>query len=106
MYAIRSYYAVDGHERLVGAIVAEMNGFGDQLFTGSAFPMDENGAGIAFRHLLHHGKDRLHVLAVADNASWTSAGMFESEVDHFPFQFPRFEGFFDHEGQFVQVEVV
>src|SRR5512134_3463849 len=43
-----------------------MNGVGHQLFSGTAFPPDENGH-IGVRNPLNHLKDFSHLVACADN---------------------------------------
>src|SRR5579859_611276 len=62
----RNRSSVDWHEGLVRARGGGMNGFGDELFTGAAFPADQHG-GARGSDLGDQIEKRQHLFALADD---------------------------------------
>ena len=58
--------AVDGDKRLIFAEAVEVNGCGNQLFTGTALPGYEH-CGVVLAELGNYLIDLLHRFAYADN---------------------------------------
>src|SRR6266498_5355115 len=88
--------AVDGDERFVLAIAVIVEGTRNEFLAGTTLAVDQHGA-VSIRDLLHLGKDRLHLLAIANNVIELIFG-FEllTEAEVFVMQVLKFKGALDH----------